>query len=121
MSKQVSDLAIPILRFRNLKRLVGFYSKLGFKLVGPGAAPDPYLIATRGAFEIHFVKAKKAGAGMAYLRTGSVERVHRKFSQASAGGKGSPRLSPVEDKPWGMREFSIVDCDGNLLRIGEFR
>jgi hypothetical protein len=23
----------------------------------------------------------------------------------------------LEDKPWGMREFAIVDADGNLIRI----
>ncbi len=25
----------------------------------------------------------------------------------------------LEDKPWGMREFAVVDEDGNLLRIGQ--
>ena len=25
----------------------------------------------------------------------------------------------LEDKPWGLREFAIVDADGNLLRIGQ--
>jgi uncharacterized glyoxalase superfamily protein PhnB len=25
---------------------------------------------------------------------------------------------PPEDKPWGMREFAVVDPDGSLLRIG---
>ncbi len=25
----------------------------------------------------------------------------------------------LEDKPWGMREFAIVDIHGNLLRIGQ--
>ena len=25
----------------------------------------------------------------------------------------------LEDRPWGMREFAVVDTEGNLLRIGE--
>jgi hypothetical protein len=25
----------------------------------------------------------------------------------------------LEDKPWGLREFAVVDPDGNLLRIGQ--
>lgn len=25
----------------------------------------------------------------------------------------------LTDKPWGMREFAVVDDDGNLLRIGQ--
>ena len=28
------------------------------------------------------------------------------------------RLTAVEDKPWGMREFAVVDPNGNLLRVG---
>ncbi len=31
---------------------------------------------------------------------------------------GIPRLEPVEDKPWRMREFALIDEDGNLVRIG---
>jgi len=23
------------------------------------------------------------------------------------------------DKPWGLREFALLDIDGNLIRIGE--
>jgi hypothetical protein len=29
------------------------------------------------------------------------------------------RLDALEDKPWGMRKFTIVDPDGNLFRIGQ--
>jgi hypothetical protein len=25
----------------------------------------------------------------------------------------------LEDKPWGLREFAVLDLDGNLLRIGQ--
>jgi hypothetical protein len=25
----------------------------------------------------------------------------------------------LEDKPWGLREFAVVDPDGNLIRIGQ--
>jgi hypothetical protein len=33
--------------------------------------------------------------------------------------KGIPRQDDLDDKPWGMREFAIVDPDGNLIRIGQ--
>jgi hypothetical protein len=29
------------------------------------------------------------------------------------------RLDRLEEKPWGMREFAMVDPDGNLIRIGQ--
>ena len=28
-------------------------------------------------------------------------------------------MDTLEDKPWGLREFAILDPDGNLLRIGQ--
>jgi hypothetical protein len=27
-------------------------------------------------------------------------------------------VSGIEDKPWGMREFALVDPNGNLIRVG---
>lgn len=30
-----------------------------------------------------------------------------------------PRMDVLEDKPCGLREFALIDVDGNLLRIGE--
>ena len=29
-------------------------------------------------------------------------------------------MDPIEDKPWGLREFAVVDPDVNLMRIGQF-
>jgi len=31
---------------------------------------------------------------------------------------GAPSLSPPADEPWGMREFTLRDPAGNLIRIG---
>jgi hypothetical protein len=28
-------------------------------------------------------------------------------------------MDVLEDKPWGLREFAVVDLDGNQLRIGQ--
>jgi uncharacterized glyoxalase superfamily protein PhnB len=33
-------------------------------------------------------------------------------------GAGIPRLVPLQDRPWGMREFAVIDPNGSLLRIG---
>jgi hypothetical protein len=27
--------------------------------------------------------------------------------------------APLEEKPWGMREFSVIDHDGNLVTLFE--
>jgi hypothetical protein len=28
-------------------------------------------------------------------------------------------MEALEDKPWGLREFALVDPEGNLVRIGQ--
>jgi hypothetical protein len=34
-------------------------------------------------------------------------------------GTGIPRMDRLQDKPWGLREFAVVDPDGNLPRVGQ--
>jgi catechol 2,3-dioxygenase-like lactoylglutathione lyase family enzyme len=50
----------------------------------------------------------------AYLRVDDVDAYH---AQVLAAG-GNP-LHPVEDKPWGMREFALKTPDGHRITIGQ--
>lgn len=52
--------------------------------------------------------------GVTCLRVSDVEFVHAACREA--GGKITAEL---ETHPWQMREFSVEDPDGNLLRIGQ--
>jgi catechol 2,3-dioxygenase-like lactoylglutathione lyase family enzyme len=36
-----------------------------------------------------------------------------------ATGERLVRLHEIEDKPWGMREFTVVDPAGNAVRVGQ--
>jgi hypothetical protein len=56
---------------------------------------------------------------MCYLRVSDVDDIYRAFALAELPRKGIPRQDALGDKPWGMREFAIVDPDGNLIRIGQ--
>jgi hypothetical protein len=38
-----------------------------------------------------------------------------RWARGEAVGRMNPR---VEDKPWGVREFSLLDLDNNQLRFG---
>ena len=119
---QPNDIAIPILPSRSVSDTLAFFKRLGFdgKICGDG---DSYAILTRGTLEIHFfthheLRPTESWAGC-YLRVLDVEKIYRAFTMAELPQKGIPRLDVLEDKPWGMREFAIVDPDGNLLRIGQ--
>lgn len=50
----------------------------------------------------------------AYLRVDDADEYH---ARVSASGL-APRLTPVSDKPWGMREFALTTVDGHRITIG---
>lgn len=118
----LTDIAIPILPSRSVSETMRFYERLGFagRLCGAG---DSYAILTRGSVEIHFftdreLRPADSSAGC-YVRVSDVEGVYGAWSAADLPRRGIPRMDPLEDKPWGMREFAVVDADGNLVRVGQ--
>ena len=116
------DSAIPILPSRSVEQTCSFYRQLGFESDVWGT-PNHYAILTRGSLEIHFfshpqLEPTESIAGC-YLRVRDVAEIFAAFAQANLPAIGIPRLEPVENKPWGMREFALVDSDGNLLRVGQ--
>jgi catechol 2,3-dioxygenase-like lactoylglutathione lyase family enzyme len=112
----------PILPSRDLDATEAFYGPLGFSSVARYTPPDAYLILRRGGIEMHFVllpdldpTASYAGA---YIRVQHVDPLYEEFARVVHWTPPQPRLHPPEDKPWGMREFAMVDPDGTLLRFG---
>ena len=117
-----TDIAIPILPSRSLSKTLEFFGRLGFDGKILGAAND-YAILTRGDLELHFflhteLRPAESFAGC-YVRVADVESLYQAFSLAELPRRGIPRMDRIESKPWGMREFAIVDEDGNLLRVGQ--
>lgn len=120
LTMQQNDLAIPILPSRSLINTLSFYKRLGFEgnIIGDG-----YAILTRGDVELHFFAYAELDPDVSfagcYIRVREVEGLYRAFASAALPGRGRPRMDALENKPWGMREFAVVDEDGNLLRIGQ--
>lgn len=119
---QPSDLAIPTLPCRSVSVTVGFYKRLGFE-GGAHEFNSDYAILKRGTVELHFFSHKElvpihSSAGC-YIRVLDVENIYRSFVSAQLPRTGIPRMDILEDKPWGLREFAVVDPDGNLVRIGQ--
>lgn len=117
------NLAIPTLPSRDLAETVEFYQKLGFEVRSALDYQDTYAILCRDSIELHFFKMAEivpaeSYAGC-YLRVGNVDFLLQEFQALNLPSEGIPRLGAVEDKPWGMREFYVVDLSGNLLRIGQ--
>ncbi len=115
------DIAIPVLPSRSLNDTLAFFRRLGFD--GRIHSHGDYAILTRGTVELHFfthreLRPTESSAGC-YIRVADVASIYGASASAELPRKGIPRQDALEDKPWGMREFAIVDPDGNLIRIGQ--
>ena len=118
----VHDLAIPTLPCRSVAATTAFYERLGFE-GGAHEFNSEYAILRRASVELHFFTHKElvpteSSAGC-YIRVLDVESIYRVFSSSKLPRAGIPRMDILENKPWGLREFAVVDPDGNLLRIGQ--
>ena len=116
------DRAIPMLPSRSMEQTLNFYRKLGFEgdIVSP---TGDYAILELGSLEIHFflhpeLEPQDSSFGC-YFRVHDVDALYATFSTANLASTGIPRLTSPEDKPWGMREFALIDEDGSLIRVGQ--
>lgn len=116
------DCAIPTLPSRSIAASVAFYARLGFSADLPGGGSD-YAVLTRGSVELHLfghpgLVPAESSAGC-YIRVADVDALSDAFAEAALPQAGIPRVDALATKPWGMREFAVVDLDGNQLRIGQ--
>ncbi len=104
----------PTLPVRVMAEAIAFYETAGFEV-------DPYdsgfafvRYAGASAFDLDLNKRidpANNGAGC-YIITDDADQWHSRLSAA-----GLP-VTPIADQPWGMREFTLTDPNGNYLRIG---
>lgn len=79
-----------------------------------------YLILEKDRVELHFFLHKTLDPlqndGQVYIRTDSIESLYE--SLLTHGTPIHPN-GTLASKPWGQREFSLLDPDHNLLTFGE--
>jgi len=110
----------PKLPMRNKVVTLDFYmNKLGFETLGD-VDYEEYLMLHRDSIEIHFFAFKdldpKLNYGQVYIRTDDIDGLYQSFTDGHvsihpAGG--------LQTKPWGQREFAVLDPDHNLLTFGQ--
>jgi catechol 2,3-dioxygenase-like lactoylglutathione lyase family enzyme len=108
--------AIPILAFLDAQETIDFYSdKLGFKLISQW---DGYLIFSKDEIFVHLWETddeeipKSTGC---YIKVTEVDAL---FSSYDAAGIIHPN-GRLADTPWGMRQFSVLDNNGNIIHFGQ--
>ena len=111
----------------DFKKAIGFYSRLGFKLLW---RTEDYLVMRRkrsvlnfygGSQKVYshsyfgrFKKTTKCGYGVEIIIP--VDRVEQLYKNV---GKFARIVQPLQMKKWGRRDFRIVDPFGFYLRITE--
>lgn len=113
----------PIMPSRDIDATERFYAAIGFQTVFKDGSPG-YLLMKREGAEVHFFfnadHDPKTSDHGAYLRPSDIDAFSSEIEALNLPSENElPRFVPARDMPWGMREATIWDPDGNLLRAGQ--
>ncbi len=96
-----------------------YLNKLGFHLFGDNDY-DGYLMVHRDKVQIHFFEFKELDPnenyGQVYIRTNEIDKLYQTLLNNKTLIHPNGHL---ETKPWGQREFALLDPDNNLLTFGQ--
>ncbi|MBS1612311.1 MAG: VOC family protein [Bacteroidetes bacterium] len=108
----------PKIPMRNKAATKQFYvNQLGFAELGDYG---DYLMVKKDDVEIHLFEYKDLNPlenyGQVYIRCTDVEQLN---DTCMAKGLTYAKYGKLETKPWGQKEFALLDPDHNLLTFGE--
>lgn len=119
----MDERAVPILPSRDLRESLAFYGALGFE--NRGAPPETwdYLIVGRGSIELHFYLDLDVDplrtAASCYLYVQDAQALYEDWVAIVVPNRSTgSRVVPPQLTDYGMREFALVDRNGNLVRVG---
>ena len=110
----------PKLPMRNKAATKDYYvNKLGFQEFGSGDF-DGYLMLEMDNIQIHFFEFKELNPnenyGQVYIRTDNIDKLYQSLLDKNVGIHPAGHL---QVKPWGQKEFALLDPDNNLLTFGQ--
>ena len=107
------EAAIPVLPVADVPKAVAFYrDRLGFtKLFDLG----PYAGIRRGPIEIHLNGHGAPGPVAMRVAVRGVDALYEELEKQRVIHPNEP----LETKPFGMRQFSVLDADGNTITFAE--
>jgi uncharacterized glyoxalase superfamily protein PhnB len=113
--------AVPEIPVSNVDLAAEYYvSKLGFRLDWGGeeggiagiSNGQCRMFLTNRAFREPYGNAAPVLVWLNLDSNEDVDQLHEQWQANQA-----IVVSPPESKPWGLREFTVADLDGNLLRV----
>jgi catechol 2,3-dioxygenase-like lactoylglutathione lyase family enzyme len=109
---------VPKLPMRYKSETKDFYiNRLGFRELSDYG---DYILLQKDQIEIHFFEFKtlnpKENYGQVYIRTSNIDDFYLSLIQQNVPIHPNGAL---QLKPWGQKEFSLLDPDNNLLTFGQ--
>jgi uncharacterized glyoxalase superfamily protein PhnB len=109
-----------VLAVHDLRGSSQFFRQLGFEII---SEPPGWIFVERDNCMIMLgectdaIPPGKLGdhSYFGYLRVDDVDGYHKELE-----AKGVKVLSPIETKPWEMREFSVRSPEGHRMMIGQW-
>lgn len=105
---------------KDLEQTVVFYEKqLGFERIHQEGDPIYMAIVKRDSVQIFLVQNEHMNLGQGTMRI-NVNQIEKLYAEFQA--KGEKIIHPngkLETKPWGMKEFIVVDPTGVCLTFCE--
>lgn len=110
----------PKLPMRNINVTKDYYTnQLGFEIFGNHHSTD-YLMLQKDNIQIHFFEHNTLNPlenyGQVYIRVNNIEQFYQSLLDKNVAIHPNGQLAT---KPWGQKEFSLLDPDHNLLTFGE--
>lgn len=110
---------ISKLPMRDRSQTRNFYvDMLGFKEVGIHSYPD-YLMVQKEKIELHFFLFEslnpQSNYGQVYIRVKDIDSYYEDLLKSNVAIHPNGTL---QTKPWGQKEFALLDPDTNLLTFG---
>ena len=120
MTRPRFEIVMPEMPVKNLTASVEFYTDvLGFRL--EHLHGDEYAVMRRENVRIGLPRATPdavPGSGRLYAFMTGIDAFYAEVS-ASAPAKGGRVLEPLAERPDRLKDFAILDPDGNRLGFGE--
>jgi hypothetical protein len=109
---------IPKLPMRNKSLTKEFYlNQLSFELISDYG---DYILLKKDEIEIHFFEFNSLDPlenyGQVYIRVIDIDELYKSLLDKSIAIHPNGHL---EVRPWGQKEFSLLDPDHNLLTFGQ--
>lgn len=109
---------VPKLPMRCQEKTLHYYESIGFKRFAD--VYEDYLMLEKDQLQIHFFKFENLipseNYGQIYIRTNAIDTFYHTLIEKKIDIHPNGHLHL---KPWGTKEFSLLDPDQNLITFGE--